>query len=132
MFDQKLYWSNIFIGGQIMSEKNKEKNDVSAVSLNTRKNSYCNLIYNSEILKLTIFQKNPVCHENYNPKYNNSIEIKLTSLGKTLSRKELTTYILNMLNNKLNRVRKEAINFVREYNKMLVQIPEKVNGYEGI
>ena len=94
-------------------------NDGSGVSMNTGKVKYCNLIYNSEILKLTIFQDNYERFEGYNPKYNNNLTIRFTGLEKELSREDLTTYILSMLDNRLKRVRLESINFIKYFNRIL-------------
>ena len=104
-----------------MSQFKEINSNVSDASVNAENFNYVNLIYNSEILKLTIYQNSNVLFDGYESDSPDKLIIRFSGLEKELNKKELTIYILSMLDNKLKRVRQEAIEFVNYYNKILIE-----------
>ena len=106
-----------------MSQFKEINTNVSDASVNAKRITYSNTIYDSEILKLYIIQDSYLGYEGYNSNDNNKLKIwfKSSEFLFDMTRENLTIYILAMLDNRLKRVRQEAINFVKHFSKILIE-----------
>ena len=105
-----------------MSNENEKTNVVSDVSVKTvRKFNFHETIYKSEILRLEISHFYDDSMDTY-PSNIDNIYFHLTDYLIELDRDELTLYIMSMLNHPLKRIRYETIDFVKRFNKLLVEI----------
>jgi len=102
-----------------MSIENEKTNVVSEVSVNTNYKPYWNLIYNSNILNLEIYQLNNLGKREYIPYEIEDLKIKFKYSIVEIDKNLLTEYIFSMLNHRLIRVRQESIDFIREFNFIL-------------
>ena len=102
-----------------MSQFEEINSNGSDASENANNKPYWNLIYNSNILNLEIYQLNNLECKEYIPYEIENLKIKFKYSNIELDRNVFTDYIFSMLNNRLIRVRQESIDFIREFNFIL-------------
>jgi len=104
-----------------MSNKIVNSNNVSGMSQNIQKFNFSKIIYTSDFLKLKITQFFNDS-ENQFPYNTDNLKVTFMDYIDEIDSITLTIYILSMLDHPHKRIRQEAICFVKQFSKLLMEI----------